>query len=156
MGEVRLRQGQLGAAEKELKKAIELNDKYARAWYELARVFKPASLHHSAEIYLIRAQELAPTNRNYEEALNRVRWPRQHPEERRLISEYAHTSIPMNALMIDPRRMRGWSLSVSINGSKPLSLMLDTGAGGILLTSKAAERVGLQKTTGSQISGDWR
>ncbi len=57
-------------------------------------------------------------------------------------------------LLVDhPKRTRAWGLSVSINGSKPLTLMLDTGAGGILITGKAAEKARLKKLSDIKIGG---
>jgi predicted aspartyl protease len=153
LGELHLSQGHISASEKELKKAIELDEKFSRAWYELSRVYDLASLHHRAELCLVQAHELAPKDETYEAALAVLRRPRQHPGEARLTSEYFHAEIPFGVLMSDGRHIRAFSLPVSINGGKPLRLMIDTGAGGILLRTKAAERAGLRKITDTKIGG---
>jgi len=57
------------------------------------------------------------------------------------------TPSDVNLHLIDlldgPRRYRGPGLEVSINGGHKLSLLVDTGAGGILLTQKAIDKAGL-------------
>ena len=44
----------------------------------------------------------------------------------------------------DPRRVRGVSLEVRLNGQKPLHLLFDTGASGIMISVRAAEKLGLK------------
>lgn len=153
LGELRLRQGLAGDAEKELKKAIAIDPKFARAWYELSRVFDFASLHHTAEIYLVKAHDLAPDNKTYNQALARVRWRREHPDEERLTSEYGHGSISLSGLRENRDNISAFTVRASINGGKPLYLRLDTGASGILIRAKAAEKAELQKLRESKIGG---
>jgi tetratricopeptide (TPR) repeat protein len=59
--------------------------------------------------------------------------------------------IPLRRLM-DGRRITGASLPVQINGVKA-DLRLDTGAGGILLSSRFAERAGIRRLADTEIFG---
>jgi predicted aspartyl protease len=54
--------------------------------------------------------------------------------------------------MFDPRHIRGWGLKVNINGHSS-SLMLDTGAGGILINRRAAEKAGISRLVDSKYNG---
>jgi tetratricopeptide (TPR) repeat protein len=71
----------------------------------------------------------------------------------RLISPYASSEIKFASLLRDPNRIRAFALPIGINGSKPLKLLADTGASGILISPKAAERIGLQKIGDLSFSG---
>jgi tetratricopeptide (TPR) repeat protein len=44
----------------------------------------------------------------------------------------------------EPRMMRGYSMEVRLNGQKPLHLLFDTGASGIMISVRAAEKLGLK------------
>jgi predicted aspartyl protease len=151
LGALRLRQGQIAEAEKEIKAAIQIDEKEASAWFELGRLFDIASMHHRAEIYLLKADELSPNNSVIGRALTRMRWAREHPDDARLTSEYVHTVMPLRLLMHDAKRLRGFALPVSINGGKTLTLLLDTGASGITLRTRAA--TGLTKISDTKIGG---
>lgn len=153
LGELYLRQGQIAMAEKELKRALQLDEQFARAWYELSRVFALASLHHRAELALIQAHAFAPEEGAYERSLANVRWQREHLDKARLASGYIHYEVPFGFLLSDARHLRALSVPVSINGGKPLQLMLDTGGSGILVRTKAADKAGLERITETKIGG---
>ena len=70
----------------------------------------------------------------------------------RLVSKVATTETPLNRLMIDPQHLRGYGLSVILNGHKS-SLMLDTGASGILVKRSIAEHAGIAKITETKVWG---
>ncbi|MBV9610039.1 MAG: aspartyl protease family protein [Acidobacteria bacterium] len=55
-------------------------------------------------------------------------------------------------MMIDPKHIHGWGLNVVVNG-KTSRLMLDTGASGLLLSRKAAERAGITYVSDMKFSG---
>jgi tetratricopeptide (TPR) repeat protein len=59
--------------------------------------------------------------------------------------------IPLSRLM-DGRRATGFGLPIKIKDAKA-ELRLDTGAGGILLSSRFAERAGIERLGASEISG---
>jgi hypothetical protein len=52
-----------------------------------------------------------------------------------------------------PGRSQGLLVAVSINGAKPLRLVLDTGAAGIFIDAKAAGRLGLEFLSGAAARG---
>ena len=64
---------------------------------------------------------------------------------RKLTSGYHAYQMKMVELMDGPRHLRGYGLRVSFNGGHPVTLLLDTGAGGIAISPRAAEKFGLQQ-----------
>ena len=70
----------------------------------------------------------------------------------RLVSKVTATETPLVRLMTDPKHLRGYGLSVVLNGRKS-SLMLDTGASGILVRRGIAEKAGISKVTATKIGG---
>jgi tetratricopeptide (TPR) repeat protein len=70
----------------------------------------------------------------------------------RLVSKLTATETPLVRLLIDPRHLRGFGLSVELNGHKS-SLMLDTGASGITVKRAIAEKAGISKISASKIGG---
>jgi predicted aspartyl protease len=187
-GELRFRQGDIPAADKDYRKAIELNDHLARAFWGLAQVYRVASYHKKAQLYFWQAHTLdpldpdihhswmgvlkrpqrivelqkfldAPSPGTSQHALEPARrdleWEKELGDKKlhRLTSEYAASQIPFAALLYDPNHVRAFALPVSINGAKPLKLEVDTGAGGILINSKAAQKVGLRKLRDIKVGG---
>ena len=69
-----------------------------------------------------------------------------------LVSKVASTETPLVRMLIDPEHVRGVGLSVLVNGEKS-RLLLDTGAGGILLNRGMAERTGVTKLAETRIGG---
>ena len=63
------------------------------------------------------------------------------------------TTIPLIYLKTDATHLQGIGLEVSIEGSKPLRLLLDTGASGILITQKTADKAGLNHVGSFEIRG---
>jgi tetratricopeptide (TPR) repeat protein len=70
----------------------------------------------------------------------------------RLVSKATSTETPMVRLLVDPQHLRGYGLSVLINGHKS-PLMLDTGASGILVKRSIAERAGVSKISETKVWG---
>jgi tetratricopeptide (TPR) repeat protein len=70
----------------------------------------------------------------------------------RLVSKVTATEAPLVRLMSDPKHLRGYGLSVVLNGHKN-SLMLDTGASGIVVRRGIAEKAGISKVTATKIGG---
>jgi tetratricopeptide (TPR) repeat protein len=70
----------------------------------------------------------------------------------RLVSKVTRTETPLARLMIDPTHMRGFGLSVVLNGHKN-SLLLDTGASGILIKRSIAEHAGISKISEMKVWG---
>ncbi len=71
----------------------------------------------------------------------------QHLGSRRLAlldGPYEPYRLPLSDWVPQPGPARGLLLRVRINGGKPLRLLLDTGAGGIVVSSRSAEGLGLE------------
>ncbi|MGA9353399.1 MAG: tetratricopeptide repeat protein, partial [Terriglobales bacterium] len=88
--------------------------------------------------------------RNYLEYLKERAKRKQSPCH--LVSKVTATETPLVRLLIDPRHLRGFGLSVELNGHKS-SLMLDTGASGITVKRAIAEKAGISKISASKIGG---
>lgn len=69
-----------------------------------------------------------------------------------LVSKVSSTETPLVRLLRDPQHLRGFGLAVALNGHKS-SLMLDTGAGGIVVKRAIAEKAGVSKISASRIGG---
>jgi tetratricopeptide (TPR) repeat protein len=70
----------------------------------------------------------------------------------RLVNQGTAAEMPLVPLMADPDHLRGYGLAVKMNGRKT-TLMLDTGASGILVSRKVAEKAGIIKAAESRIAG---
>lgn len=70
----------------------------------------------------------------------------------RMVSKVTNTETPLVRLLMDPEHLRGYGLSVALNGTKS-TLMLDTGAGGILVNRHIAERAGITKLSETKVWG---
>jgi len=70
----------------------------------------------------------------------------------RLVSNVSTTETPLLRLLRDPEHLRGYGLPVVFNGHKS-SLMLDTGASGIVIKRGLAEKAGISKVSSTKILG---
>lgn len=70
----------------------------------------------------------------------------------RLVSKVTDTQTPLLPLLIDPSHLRGYGLSVELNGHKT-KLLLDMGATGILVTRSIAEHAGISKISTTSVGG---
>ncbi len=70
----------------------------------------------------------------------------QHGPICRLTSKVTATQTTLETLLSDPRSIRGYGLKVKVNGASA-KLMLDTGASGITIDKKIAEKAGVKKIT---------
>lgn len=77
---------------------------------------------------------------------------KQKPSPCHLVSKVKATETTLVRLLDDPQHLRGYGLSVLLNGHKS-SLMLDTGANGILVKRSLAERAGISKITETKVEG---
>lgn len=69
-----------------------------------------------------------------------------------LVSKVTATETPLVRLLSDPQHLRGYGLSVFLNGHKT-SLLLDTGASGILVDRPVAEHSGITKIESTKVWG---
>jgi len=81
----------------------------------------------------------------------RARAQQQHGSCR-LASKITTTETPMIRLMRDPNHIRGYGLEVGVNDRKS-QLLLDTGAGGIVINRPLAERAGVKRISNTRIGG---
>lgn len=70
----------------------------------------------------------------------------------RLVSELEQTQTKLQAMYVDPRHIRGVGLGVKLN-NRGVHLLLDTGAGGILVNRKVAEKAGLTRISAIHFGG---
>jgi tetratricopeptide (TPR) repeat protein len=63
---------------------------------------------------------------------------------RRLVSPYTASKVRLTAILDGPRRQRGVGITLRLNGKQNATFLLDTGATGISLSPKLAEKAGLQ------------
>lgn len=70
----------------------------------------------------------------------------------RLASDVTATETDLLPLLLDPNHLRGLGLPVVINGQKS-KLLFDTGAGGITINSRLAERAGVRRLSDAHIGG---
>jgi len=70
----------------------------------------------------------------------------------RLVSKVTATETPLVRLLSDPQDLRGYGLAVYLNGHKS-SLMLDTGASGLLVKRSIAEHAGISRITETKVWG---
>ena len=69
-----------------------------------------------------------------------------------LATPYQSAEIPLDPLISEATRMRVYGVEVSINGT-PVRLQVDTGASGILIRRRAADRAGLARLSDATFSG---
>jgi tetratricopeptide (TPR) repeat protein len=70
----------------------------------------------------------------------------------RLASDVTVTETDLRPLLLDVNHLRGLGMSVVINDKKS-TLLLDTGAGGITINSRLAERAGVRRLSDTHIGG---
>ncbi len=70
----------------------------------------------------------------------------------RLSNNLTATEAPLRPMMIDPRHMHGFGLAVQVNG-RSSKLLLDTGASGLLINTKLAQRAGIQPVVSTKFGG---
>jgi predicted aspartyl protease len=69
-----------------------------------------------------------------------------------LVSKAAATETSLAKLLADPQHLRGFGLSLEVNGRKS-TLLLDTGASGILINRRLAEKAGITRLANVDIGG---
>jgi Flp pilus assembly protein TadD/predicted aspartyl protease len=61
--------------------------------------------------------------------------------------------VPLEPIFPTPKKLRGLSIRVGFNGGKSWPLLLDTGASGIVVHPKVAEKAGIERLAGSRVLG---
>ena len=70
----------------------------------------------------------------------------------RLVGNISSAEAPLLNLLRDPTHLRGYGLEVNF-GSRKTKLLLDTGAGGILINRRIAEKAGLKQISATTFAG---
>jgi Flp pilus assembly protein TadD/predicted aspartyl protease len=182
-GDLLFREGHVPEADAEYKAAFHLDKQNPRALYGIARTFRIAGLNGKAASLIRAAHELAPTDPVISSAYfsldNSVgRWERMALDpavttdpaaksfvqtelakakvlngrhEFELASPYQPYQLPYRVLY-NGKRATGMGLTIVIKGVKS-ELLVDTGAGGLLVSSSFAAKAGIQRIGGSKIGG---
>ena len=117
------------------------------------------TLSRSARIKYLEAMLAGPNNWDDEERASATRYldylreRMKQPKGRcRLVSKVTATETEMVRLLLDPQHLRGFGIAVSLNGHKS-NLMLDTGASGITVKRRIADKAGISKLVATKIGG---
>ncbi len=132
------------SAERTLKRALELNPGN-RTFLNALASLRPEGPEHIVllETELATYPADSPPAVSLREHIERdKKWGDRR--RRTLVSPYQATKIPIEIMRDSPTRFRGWGLKISVNDSKPIILMLDSGASGITLNDKVAATLGLE------------
>jgi tetratricopeptide (TPR) repeat protein len=185
-GDVFFRRGLIGDAESEYRTALELDEKCARAWLGMGRIFAAISRRARAREAFSKARELDPEDGDalYYWAVS-LEYPknvagleahlaayRSDPERDRHEREYlalqkavagrkvwvpAHeivaSEVKLEQMLLGPGRVLGVGLKVRFNNHVSARLLLDTGASGIKIGRKLAEKMKAIKLSDSSLEG---
>jgi tetratricopeptide (TPR) repeat protein len=122
-----------------------------KAWMgtlSLAEVIKALQAYLAAE-----TNDDAEVRANLEHELTVLQDAKDQPNRScRLRNKVSSASVNLETLWFSARHMRGVGLNTKLNGTSTV-LMLDTGASGILIDRKTAERAGIKQVVKSEIAG---
>jgi len=106
------------------------------------------------EAYLSRPQgDDAEDTRHLKDYLEHIRKLASEPRKPcKLVSQTTSTQIPFAYLMRDAQQIEGFGLDVKLN-THNARLEIDTGAGGLVVTSSVAKHAGLQAFSQNEIGG---
>jgi tetratricopeptide (TPR) repeat protein len=141
------------SAELSTRKANDLDPSDPDVVYAYAQLLKPRERVEALRRYLRLAANYAERWR-----LDDVRRELAFDEQvgdralRRLASGYESAAIPLLAVP-SLEGVRGWAMLATVNGGKPIKLLVDTGASGIILRAKAAKKSGIRKLADTVIRG---
>jgi tetratricopeptide (TPR) repeat protein len=166
LGEVYFREAKLAEAEKEWINVINSGHPAARAYLGLYRISHATSNYKSAKDRLDRAHQLDPDDPEITRLwiLTQVRQDRashlEIPSENakqlfgacELASKADSTEIKLERLGQDSKSFRAYGLDVKLNGV-PAHLMVDTGAHGILIDRRIAEKAGVTRIVDAKTGG---
>jgi tetratricopeptide (TPR) repeat protein len=102
---------------------------------------------------LASAPENSPYHANLKEVVDAREKNAQLPAARcRLVSTATSTEIKLQDILRGPNRLGGYAIPVKLNDGKAM-LQVDTGAYGIIVNSRVAQRAGLQKSGNLLVAG---
>ena len=95
----------------------------------------------------------AEERKNYEHELATLEFQNEQPGRTcRIASKLTSTETRLEPLLNGPNHIRGYGLVVKVNGASA-KLRVDTGAGGILIDKKVAEKAGIKKIVEQKAKG---
>ncbi|HSM86860.1 MAG TPA: aspartyl protease family protein [Candidatus Limnocylindrales bacterium] len=186
-GDVEFRRGRIQEAAEQYRAALKLDEKCARAWLGLGRIYAADSDRNQARQAFARAHELAPDDGDalYYWALG-LPYPQNVASLQKHFSEFRdnaekemheHEYIQFlqalggRRVWIPARRIerteiklhpvisrvqdgpRAFSLQVRLNEHVSANVMLDTGASGLTISRKMAEKAGVTKLSDHSLEG---
>ncbi|HTD23911.1 MAG TPA: aspartyl protease family protein [Terriglobales bacterium] len=93
------------------------------------------------------------TRKRMQRSLSSLQEQEKVPQQScKLVSELTATQTDLKVMMTDPKHLHGYGLEVKVNGQSG-RLLLDTGASGLLINKKMAERAGIKPLTTTKIGG---
>lgn len=109
---------------------------------------------HELEQYLARASDDdADTHTGLQHRLELLQARQDKPNRScKLVSDVSHTETQLERLLIDPTHLHGYGLRVNVNG-QTARLLLDTGASGLLINKKMAQKADVKPIMESRMSG---
>lgn len=179
-GDLYYRKGNLAQAEAEYRNALKLDASSARGWWGIARIYRVVSMNKHARDAFAKAHELDPADlqltRSWQSTLpvsqrlaglkkNILKSHAGDNTYESIISaldagkvctlsmEIKKTEVNLSPIFSDGTHMSGFGLEVKLNDSRSFVPKLDTGASGLTIGRKIAERAGVIKLTDSEFGG---
>jgi tetratricopeptide (TPR) repeat protein len=140
-------------AKKALEKAYALDPKDPDVRRRWMQTLSRAQRIRSLEDYLS-----SPTNDDQEmrdsllRYLDLLREREKQPRSCKLVSKLTATETALQPMLTDPTHLHGYGLEVKVNG-RSSRLLLDTGASGLLISKKMAEKAGIKQLAASKLGG---
>ena len=181
-GDVQFRRGDMSDAESSYLAAMNADPKEVHAYLRLARLYVSSSLYRKAYDLQQSAHQIAPDDEDvrrewwwmlpWKERLapleaylsgphpnEDTKWMEKYLEALkapvhacRLAGKVDQTETKLETMHLGPHRIGGIGLPVTLNG-RSARLLLDTGAGGILVSHSVAKRAGLVRISSEHLPG---
>jgi tetratricopeptide (TPR) repeat protein len=154
LGEVYFRQGKLPEAQAAFMKPLQACDLDARAFLGLSRLNMVTMNWKRFKSNIDQAYKLDPDDPEIQSVYTiTVNSVERKPENAcRLATKMKSTEAKLEPLFDDPKYVRGYGVTVKVNGV-PSRLLLDTGASGILIDKRIAAKAGVKSITDIKING---
>lgn len=117
-----------------------------------AQLSRSARIRSLEEYLASENNEDAPTQAKLHHYLDYLKALGQKPRSCQLVTKTSSTETPLLRMFSDPQHLRGFGLPVGVNSEKS-RLLLDTGASGIMINRRLAERAGVTKLSDVEIWG---
>ncbi|HEY6252973.1 MAG TPA: aspartyl protease family protein [Candidatus Angelobacter sp.] len=178
-GDLYYRLGKLGEAEGEYRNALKLDANSSRGWWGIARIYQAVSMHKHAKDAFAKAHELDPSDpqitrswfasepakrlaglresvlksHSGDAPYNAIASALSEGKVWTLATEIKKIDVRLEPIFQDGTHMSGFGLKVKLNDGTSFVPKLDTGASGLVLGRKIAERAGVIRLTDSEFGG---